>query len=224
MPDSRSPLSLVEAEQARAAAALAVNPAQAHAALSGTPHTGGAFVAAPARLAERIRAVVGEGSCVPERTQLRPYEWDALTSFRVTPGLVALPAAAEEVVQVMKLAHAAGVPVVPRGSGTGLSGGALPVPGCVVLGLSRMKRILEIDFANGWMRGEPGVINLDVSKRIAPEGYYYAPDPSTQSVGSTGGNAADTSGAANCRKDAFTFTPAPSAQRVPPDASVRPRL
>jgi glycolate oxidase len=220
MPDSPSPPSLVEAEQARAAAVVAVNPAQAHAALSGTPHTGGAFVAAPARLAERIRAVVGERNCITERTQLRTYECDGLTSFRVTPGLVALPASAEEVVQVMKLAHDAGVPVVPRGSGTGLSGGALPVPGCVVLGLSRMKRILEIDFANGWMRVEPGVINLDVSKHIAPEGYYYAPDPSSQSVCSIGGNVAENSGGAHCLKYGFTVNHVLGAKVVLADGEV----
>src|SRR4030088_3382105 len=103
MPDSPSPPSLVEAEQARAFAA--VKPAHVHPALSGAP-PGGAFVAAPARLAERIKAVVGERSCITARTQLRTYECDGLTSFRVTPGLVALPASTEEVVQVMKLAHA----------------------------------------------------------------------------------------------------------------------
>ena len=187
---------------------------------SRTPHTAGAFVAAPVALAAQIRAVVGERNCITERAQLRTYECDGLTSFRVTPGLVALPGSADEVVQVVKLAHAAGVPVVPRGSGTGLSGGALPVPGCVVLGLSRMKRIIEIDTASGWMRVEPGVINLEVSKRLSPLGYYYAPDPSSQSVCSIGGNVAENSGGAHCLKYGFTVNHVLGARLVLADGEL----
>src|SRR5262245_59198586 len=113
----------------------------------------------PPDLIARFAAIVGERNCLHEPAQLRTYECDGLTSFRVRPGLVVLPASTAEVVEVVKLAHGAGLPIVPRGSGTGLSGGALPVAGGLVLGLSRMKRILEIDFDNQWMRVEPGVIN-----------------------------------------------------------------
>jgi glycolate oxidase len=115
-----------------------------------------------------------------------------------------LPASTQEVSEVVKVARAAGLPMVPRGAGTGLSGGALPTPGCVVIGLSRMKKILEIDLENGWLRVEPGVINLDVSKQLGPQGYYYAPDPSSQSVCTIGGNVAENSGGAHCLKYGFT--------------------
>src|SRR5476649_2508176 len=94
--------------------------------------------------------------------------------------------------------------MVPRGAGTGLSGGALPVPGCVLVGLSRMKQILEVDLPNGYLRVQPGVINLDVSKLLSPKGYYYAPDQSSQSVCTIGGNVAENSGGAHCLKYGFT--------------------
>ncbi len=103
------------------------------------------------------------------------YASDALATFAVEPGVVVLPGSTAEVAEVVKTARQANLSIVPRGSGTGLSGGALPVPGCVLVGLSRMKRILDVDLENGWMRVEPGVINLDVSKHLSPAGYYYAP-------------------------------------------------
>ncbi|HKA37048.1 MAG TPA: FAD-linked oxidase C-terminal domain-containing protein [Thermoanaerobaculia bacterium] len=155
-------------------------------------------------IAERIRAVVGERNCISDAAGLRTYECDGLTGYRVTPGLVVLPGSTDEVAEVVRITREAGMPVVPRGAGTGLSGGALPVPGCAVIGLSRMKRILEVDLENGWMRVEPGVANLDVSKAIGPAGYYYAPDPSSQSVCTIGGNVAENSGGAHCLKYGFT--------------------
>src|SRR2546423_3299871 len=151
-----------------------------------------------------FRAVVGERNCITAPEELRTYECDGLTSFRATPGVVVLPGSGAEVVEVAKIAHAHRLPVVPRGSGTGLSGGALPVKHGVLVGLSRMKRILEIDLDNGWMRVEPGVINLEVSRRLSPDGYYYAPDPSSQSVCSIGGNVAQKPGGAPCPKNGFT--------------------
>ena len=155
-------------------------------------------------LVDRIAAVVGAKNCIHEPEDLRTYECDGLTSFRVRPGVVVLPSSSREVVEVVRLARDAGLPIVPRGSGTGLSGGALPVEGCVVVSLSRMNRILDIDVANGWMRVQPGVINLEVSRRIGAEGYYYAPDPSSQSICSIGGNVAENSGGAHCLKYGFT--------------------
>ena len=157
-----------------------------------------------AALIARFAAIVGERNCIWRPEEIRTYECDGLTSFRARPGVVVLPATREEVSAVVRLAYEAGLPVVPRGSGTGLSGGALPVPGGVLLGLSRMKRILEIDFDNELMRVEPGVINLEISKRLAPRGYYYAPDPSSQQVCTIGGNVAENSGGAHCLKYGFT--------------------
>jgi glycolate oxidase len=171
-------------------------------------------------LVDRIAAVVGAANCVHEPEDLRTYECDGLTSFRVRPGIVALPSSTEEVVEVVRLAREAGLPIVPRGSGTGLSGGALPVEGCVVVVLSRMKKILEVDLANGWMRVQPGVINLEVSRRIESDGYYYAPDPSSQSVCSIGGNVAENSGGAHCLKYGFTANHVLGARVVLYDGSV----
>jgi glycolate oxidase len=110
--------------------------------------------------------------------------------------------------------------VVPRGAGTGLSGGALPTPGCVVVGLARMKRILHIDFDDAWMRVEPGVINLTISQRLAARGYYYAPDPSSQSVCTIGGNVAENSGGAHCLKYGFTTNHVLGVTAVLHDGSV----
>ncbi len=168
----------------------------------------------------QLGSIVGPQHVLSDRGALRTYASDALATFAVEPGVVVLPASTAEVAEVVKVARSAGLPVVPRGSGTGLSGGALPVPGCVLVGLSRMKRILEVDLANRWMRVEPGVINLDVSKRIAPDGYYYAPDPSSQSVCSIGGNLAENSGGAHCLKYGFTVNHVLAARLVTYDGTV----
>ncbi len=136
---------------------------------------------------------------------LRVYECDALTGTRVRPAAVVLPATTEEVAACVKRARELNMAIVPRGSGTGLSGGALPIEGAVVIGTSRMQSILEVDFENHRMRVQPGVINLDISRYLAPYGYYYAPDPSSQSVCSIGGNVAENSGGAHCLKYGFTI-------------------
>ena len=158
----------------------------------------------PRDVAARMTAIVGAGHCLADAADLSTYECDGLLSFRVRPGLVVLPGTTEEVAAVVRAAREANLPIVARGAGTGLSGGALPVEGCVVIALSRMKRILEVDLENGWIRVEPGVINLDVSKAVGAAGYYYAPDPSSQSVCSIGGNVAENSGGAHCLKYGFT--------------------
>src|SRR5262249_55236484 len=163
----------------------------------------GEFVpVAPAVISE-LAAVVGAPNCISEPAALRTYECDGLTSFQTTPGAVILPASTEEVVEAVRIAPPANLPIVPRGSRTrppGRSGGALPVPGSLVVGLSRMRSILEVDLENAWMRVQPGVFNLDISKHLASAGYYYAPDPSSQSVCSIGGNVAENSGGAHCLK------------------------
>ena len=148
--------------------------------------------------------IVGAANCIVDPGELRTYECDGLTGTRVRPRVVVLPATTEETAAVVRVARRYGLPIVPRGAGTGLSGGALPVAGCIVIGLSRMKRILAIDLENQRMRVQPGVINLDVSRAIAADGYYYAPDPSSQSICSIGGNLAANSGGAHCLKYGFT--------------------
>jgi glycolate oxidase len=151
-----------------------------------------------------LKAAVGDRYCLTDPAELRTYESDGLAGMRVRPLVVVLPATTEEVGACVALAHAHGIPIVPRGSGTGLSGGALPVEGCMLVVMSRMKGILAVDLENRRMRVQPGVINLDVSKAIAGHGYYFAPDPSSQSVCSIGGNIAENSGGAHCLKYGFT--------------------
>jgi glycolate oxidase len=155
-------------------------------------------------LAGRMAAVVGERNCISDPGGLLVYECDGLTHGRTRPSLVVLPGSTEEVVEVVKLAGAAGVSVVPRGAGTGLSGGARPTPGCVVVCLSRMDRVLAVDLDDATARVEPGVVNLDVSRAAAAAGLYYAPDPSSQGVCTIGGNVAENSGGAHCLKYGFT--------------------
>jgi glycolate oxidase len=174
----------------------------------------------PPKVVDRLVAVVGERNVIREPVQLRTYECDGLTSFRASPSVVVLPASTEEVVAVVRIAVEAGMPIVPRGAGTGLSGGALPVPGCMLLGFSRMKRILEVNLDDRWIRVEPGVINLDVSKELAAAGYYYAPDPSSQSVCTIGGNLAENSGGAHCLKYGFTANHVLGARLVTAEGEV----
>lgn len=176
-----------------------------------------------ARIAE-LRAtfepIVGERHVFTSPADLRTYECDGLTSYRVRPAAVALPASTAEVASLVEAARRLGMPIVPRGAGTGLSGGALPVDGCLVIGLARMTRILEIDLPNGRARVQPGAINLDVSKAVEARGYYYAPDPSSQSVCTIGGNIAENSGGAHCLKYGFTVNHALAATVVLEDGSV----
>ncbi len=149
--------------------------------------------------------IVGRDNCITDAAALRVYECDGLTGTRVRPAVVVLPATTEEVAACVKRAREHNMAIVPRGSGTGLSGGALPIEGSVVIGTSRMRSILDTDFENQRMRVQPGVINLDISRYLAPYGYYYAPDPSSQSVCSIGGNVAENSGGAHCLKYGFTI-------------------
>ncbi|GAC1389586.1 MAG: FAD-linked oxidase C-terminal domain-containing protein [Ktedonobacteraceae bacterium] len=151
-----------------------------------------------------LRAIVGDEGVIEKHEQLRTYESDGLASFRVTPALVVLPTTTEEVQGVVRVCHRERIAFVPRGSGTGLSGGALPIAGGVVISLARMNRILDVDLANQRVVLQPGVINLWVTQRVAPHGYYYAPDPSSQQVCSIGGNVAENSGGAHCLKYGFT--------------------
>src|SRR5579872_3364032 len=126
---------------------------------------------------DRLRLAVGSAHCITDPTELRTYESDGLTGYRVRPAIVVLPGTTQQVAECVRIARDAKMPVVPRGSGTGLSGGALPTEGCLVVGLSRMNKILSVDVANLRMRVQPGVVNLDMSRHLSPLGYYYAPDP-----------------------------------------------
>jgi glycolate oxidase len=156
------------------------------------------------QLARRMRDICGAGNVITDPLELRTYECDGLTSHRSVPALVVLPARAPEVASVVAVCAAAGVPFVARGSGTGLSGGALPHQDGVLIVMSRMRSVIEIDPVSRRAIIEPGVTNLSVSKAAAPFGLFYAPDPSSQVICSVGGNVAENSGGAHCLKHGFT--------------------
>src|SRR6516164_1021844 len=159
-----------------------------------------------AKLLDEFRTIVGERGLVSSDEGLHTYECDGLTNFRVMPLAVLLPSTTEQVQAIVRICHREKIPFVARGSGTGLSGGALPVNNGIVISLARMNRILEVDLPNARVVVEPGVINLDVTGRVQSQGYFYAPDPSSQSVCSIGGNVAENSGGAHCLKYGFTTT------------------
>jgi glycolate oxidase len=154
-------------------------------------------------LAGRLRRLLEPDRVVTNTDQLATYQSDALLQYRVKPGVAVLPDTAEEVQAVVRACFEAGVPWVARGSGTGLSGGAVPVEGGVLIALSRLRRILEVDLDNGRVVVEPGVTNVEVSRAVAPT-HFYPPDPSSQVVCSIGGNVAENSGGAHCFKYGFT--------------------
>ncbi len=155
-------------------------------------------------LARRLRELLPADAVVDDEEALRPYAGDALTAYRRMPRVVVLPGSVAEVQAVMALCSAEGVPVVARGAGTGLSGGALPSEAGVLLVLARMKRILELDPDQRIARLEPGVRNLAISEAARPHGLYYAPDPSSQIACSIGGNVAENSGGVHCLKYGLT--------------------
>src|SRR5947209_10176103 len=151
-----------------------------------------------------LERIVRRDAILRDETELLAYESDGLARRRERPGLVVLPNSAEEVQGVVRACHEHGVAFVARGHGTGLSGGALPVPGAVLIVLTRLNRILDVDIPNQRITVEPGVVNLEVSRSVAPHGFYYAPDPSSQQICSIGGNVAENSGGAHCLKYGFT--------------------
>jgi len=159
-----------------------------------------------ARLVSEFRSIVGDAGLVSGAEQLRTYECDGLTLFRVKPDLVLLPATAEEMQAIVKLCYREKIPMVARGSGTGLSGGALPVKGGVVISVTRMNRILEVDLPNARVVVEPGVTNSAITAAVSGYGYFYAPDPSSQVVCTVAGNVAENSGGAHCFKYGVTTT------------------
>ncbi|HVT97309.1 MAG TPA: FAD-linked oxidase C-terminal domain-containing protein [Acidobacteriaceae bacterium] len=168
---------------------------------------------------DELRAAV-PGGLITAASELQTYECDGLTNFRTMPGAVVLPQSAEQVQSVVRICARHRIPFVARGSGTGLSGGALPAEDSVVISFARMNRILSIDIPNQRVVVEPGVINLHVTEAVAPYGYFYAPDPSSQSVCTIGGNVAENSGGAHCLKYGFTTTHVVGMEVVLPDGEL----
>ncbi|MCB1413871.1 MAG: FAD-binding protein [Xanthobacteraceae bacterium] len=151
-----------------------------------------------------LRQIVPGEGVISSAAEMLPYESDGLTAYRQPPMVVVLPDTTEQVSRVLRYCHDNGIKVVPRGSGTSLSGGALPLADAVLLGLGKFKRIREIDFDNRVVVTEPGVTNLAISQAVDHAGFYYAPDPSSQIACSIGGNIAENSGGVHCLKYGMT--------------------
>src|SRR5271167_4758206 len=157
-----------------------------------------------AEIVEALRQIVpGEGVIVSE-PERRAYESDGLTAYRQLPLVVVLPSRVEEVAAVLRYCKEMGVKVVPRGAGTSLSGGALPLADGVLLGMAKFNRILEIDYDNRCVVAQPGVTNLALTQAVEHVGFYYAPDPSSQIACSIGGNVAENAGGVHCLKYGLT--------------------
>lgn len=156
------------------------------------------------QLKAALAGVVGESAAIFDPSRLLVYESDALTAYRSAPMGVVLPNSTAEVAAVVRLLSSAGIPMVARGAGTGLSGGAVARGDAVVIGLSRMNRVLSLDGKTGLARVEAGVVNAELSTRAAPHGLYYAPDPSSQTACTLGGNVAENSGGPHCLKYGVT--------------------
>src|SRR6266540_2573123 len=149
------------------------------------------------------RIVPGEG-VIATAYEMKPYESDGLTAYRQVPMVVVLPETTEQVARVLRYCHQEGIKVVPRGAGTSLSGGALPLVDGVLLGMAKFNRIREIDYDNRVVVAEPGVTNLAVTQAVEQRGFYYAPDPSSQIACTIGGNVAENSGGVHCLKYGMT--------------------
>jgi glycolate oxidase len=168
------------------------------------PEPDGAVLDRRERIVAVLRTIVpGEGVIAAER-EMRPYESDGLTAYRQLPMVVVLPETTEQVAEILRYCHSEGVKVVPRGAGTSLSGGALPLADGVLLGMAKFNRIREIDYENRAVVAEPGVTNLAVTGAVAGAGFYYAPDPSSQIACTIGGNVAENSGGVHCLKYGMT--------------------
>ena len=149
------------------------------------------------------RIVPGEG-VIAEEEELRAYECDGLTAYRQLPMIVVLPETTQQISDILKYCHGSGVKIVPRGAGTSLSGGALPLEDGITLGLGKFNRILDIDYDNRCVTAQPGVTNLAITHAVEADGFYYAPDPSSQIACSIGGNVAENSGGVHCLKYGLT--------------------
>jgi glycolate oxidase len=156
------------------------------------------------RIVARLQGVLPDGAVIHDEAETRAYECDALTAYRCPPLCAVLPSSTEEVAAVLRVCHQEGVPVVPRGSGTSLAGGALPTADSVILGVARMNEVLEVDYDNRLIRVQTGRTNLSVTGAVEEDGFFYAPDPSSQLACAIAGNIAMNSGGAHCLKYGVT--------------------
>ncbi len=171
-------------------------------------------------IARELSAIVGSRHVIQKREELIVYECDGLASYRERPQLVVLPKDGDEVAAIVRVCDRQNIPWIARGAGTGLSGGALPTPGCLLIGTARMNQILKIDLENQRVTVQPGVINNWVTQAVSGAGFYYAPDPSSQIICSVGGNVAENSGGVHCLKYGVTVNHIMGLKIVLPDGSI----
>ncbi|MDE5097155.1 MAG: FAD-binding protein, partial [Trichodesmium sp. St16_bin4-tuft] len=172
------------------------------------------------KIAKQFEAVVGKKGVVQRKEELLVYECDGLPSYRQRPALVILPRTTEQVSEAVKICHNLNIPWLPRGAGTGLSGGALPIENCVLIVTSLMQKILKIDLENQQVVVQPGIINNWVTQAVSGAGFYYAPDPSSQIICSIGGNIAENSGGVHCLKYGVTTNHVLGLKIVTPEGSI----
>ena len=163
-----------------------------------------AILARRAEIVAALKAIVPGEGVIDDLDGMRPYECDALSAYRQMPLVVVLPETVPQVAAILRYCQDHKVKVVPRGAGTSLSGGAMPVGDAILLGMGKFNKVLEIDYANRCAVVQPGVTNLGVTKAVEHEGFYYAPDPSSQIACSIGGNVAENSGGVHCLKYGLT--------------------
>ena len=168
------------------------------------PQPNSEILSKKAKIAAALRAVLPYDAVIDDPSETRAYECDALTAYRCPPMIAVLPETTQEVSEILKICHREGVPVVPRGSGTSLAGGALPTADCVILGVAKMNKVLETDYENRLIRVQSGRTNLSVSGAVEEEDFFYAPDPSSQLACAIAGNIAMNSGGAHCLKYGVT--------------------
>jgi glycolate oxidase len=184
------------------------------------PEPDAAIVARRASVVRALRALVAEGNVIDDDVRLAAYETDALTAYRQRPLAVVLPETTAEVAAILAFAAREGVKIVPRGAGTSLSGGAIPAADAIVVGLGKFNKILDVDYANRCVVAQSGVTNLAISHAVAGEGFYYAPDPSSQIACTIGGNVAENSGGVHCLKYGLTTNNVLGVELVTPQGEI----
>jgi len=168
------------------------------------PEPNGTILAKRNHVLARLQAVLPPEGLITDEAERRAYECDALTAYRCIPMAVALPSCTQEVSEILRICHQEGVPVVPRGSGTSLAGGALPTEDSIILGVARLRDVLEVNTPDRYIRVQTGITNLAVTAEVEGEGFFYAPDPSSQLACAIAGNIAMNSGGAHCLKYGVT--------------------
>jgi len=184
------------------------------------PEPDAAIIERRSGIVRALRGLVAPASVIDDDVRLAAYETDAMTAYRRRPLAVVLPESTAEVAAILKFADREGVKIVPRGAGTSLSGGAIPAEDAIVVGLGKFNRILDIDYANRCVVAQSGVTNLGLSHAVAAEGFYYAPDPSSQIACTIGGNVAENSGGVHCLKYGLTTNNVLGLELVTPQGEV----